>query len=195
MHDLGQHVEIPETPLKVIKITKTVAVKIPVPYPVKVKEKVPYPVHVAKPYPVPVPQIIKVPHVITVAQKNNQEGGWNGDVGEHGNFGAGASFYGQQGSHLSDGHDVNRAYEVQDNSQTYPSASDGHSLSGIDSTAGHDEASAGFSYEPQSNAYGHPYGGDNVGKLGFDTESQTYDDAINEYFKQHSSHGSGGADV
>lgn len=61
LQNLGEHVEIPETPVKVIKITKTIAVKVPVPYPVKVVEKVPYPVHVSKPYPVPVPQIIKVP--------------------------------------------------------------------------------------------------------------------------------------
>lgn len=62
LQDLGQHVEYKETPVRVIKITKTVAVKVPVPYPVKVIEKVPYPVHVAKPYPVSVPQIVRVPH-------------------------------------------------------------------------------------------------------------------------------------
>ncbi|KAJ2953591.1 hypothetical protein O0L34_g1195 [Tuta absoluta] len=61
LQDLGSHVESHDTPVKVIKITKTVAVKIPVPYPVKVIEKVPYPVHVSKPYPVPVPQIVHVP--------------------------------------------------------------------------------------------------------------------------------------
>lgn len=72
---LGQHVEIPETPIKVVKITKTVAVKIPVPYPVKVREKVPYPVHVAKPYPVPVPQIIQVPHVVQPKAHREQGGG------------------------------------------------------------------------------------------------------------------------
>lgn len=65
LQNLGQHVDIPETPVKVVKITKTIAVKIPVPYPVKVREKVPYPVHIAKPYPVPVPQIIKVPHIVS----------------------------------------------------------------------------------------------------------------------------------
>ncbi|CAF4760760.1 unnamed protein product [Pieris macdunnoughi] len=62
LHDLGEHVEIPETPVKIIKITKTVAVKIPVPYPVKVVEKVPYPVHINKPYPVPVPQLVHAPY-------------------------------------------------------------------------------------------------------------------------------------
>ncbi|KAJ0181808.1 hypothetical protein K1T71_002530 [Dendrolimus kikuchii] len=74
---LGKHVEIPETPVKIVKITKTVAVKIPVPYPVKVREKVPYPVHVAKPYPVPVPQIIHVPHVAypKAHHENEAEGG------------------------------------------------------------------------------------------------------------------------
>ncbi|XP_045764315.1 uncharacterized protein LOC123866595 isoform X2 [Maniola jurtina] len=61
LQNLGEHVEYPETPVRVIKITKTVAVKVPVPYPVKIVQKVPYPVHVNKPYPVPVPQIIKVP--------------------------------------------------------------------------------------------------------------------------------------
>ncbi|XP_022123113.2 uncharacterized protein LOC110998669 [Pieris rapae] len=62
LHNLGEHVEIPETPVKIIKITKTVAVKIPVPYPVKVVEKVPYPVHINKPYPVPVPQLVHAPY-------------------------------------------------------------------------------------------------------------------------------------
>ncbi|XP_050675933.1 uncharacterized protein LOC126972870 isoform X1 [Leptidea sinapis] len=64
LHDLGEHVHIPETPVRVIKITKTVAVKVPVPYPVKVVEKVPYPVHINRPYPIPVPHIVKVPHAI-----------------------------------------------------------------------------------------------------------------------------------
>ncbi|XP_041979032.1 uncharacterized protein LOC121733021 [Aricia agestis] len=61
LQDLGEHVDVPETPVRVIKITKTIAVKVPVPYPVKVIEKVPYPVHVNRPYPVPVPQIVRVP--------------------------------------------------------------------------------------------------------------------------------------
>ncbi|XP_045510751.1 putative uncharacterized protein DDB_G0282499 [Colias croceus] len=71
LHDLGEHVENHETPVRIIKITKTVAVKVPVPYPVKVVQKVPYPVHINRPYPVPVPQIIKVPH--DVAPKLNHE--------------------------------------------------------------------------------------------------------------------------
>ncbi|XP_068621503.1 uncharacterized protein [Battus philenor] len=73
LQELGQHVEIPETPVRVVKITKTIAVKIPVPYPVKVIEKVPYPVHVSKPYPVPVPQIVKVPQVLHPKEKSVHE--------------------------------------------------------------------------------------------------------------------------
>ncbi|CAK1549862.1 unnamed protein product [Leptosia nina] len=84
LHNLGEHVEIPETPVKVIKITKTVAVKIPVPYPVKVVEKVPYPVHVNKPYPVPVPHIVKAPYA---GLKHDHEQGLKQSGDEYQNHG------------------------------------------------------------------------------------------------------------
>ncbi|XP_061707956.1 uncharacterized protein LOC133518299 [Cydia pomonella] len=75
LQDLGQHTESHETPVKVIKITKTIAVKIPVPYPVKVIEKVPYPVHVNKPYPVHVPHVIQLPKERTVKLGPHHEQG------------------------------------------------------------------------------------------------------------------------
>ncbi|KAF5294548.1 hypothetical protein FQR65_LT10740 [Abscondita terminalis] len=55
-----------DIPPKVVKISSTVALKIPKPYPVKIPHNVPYPVHVDKPYPVPVPQLIKVPQPVPV---------------------------------------------------------------------------------------------------------------------------------
>ncbi|XP_063529583.1 uncharacterized protein LOC134740860 [Cydia strobilella] len=73
LQDLGLHTETHETPVKVIKITKTIAVKIPVPYPVKVIEKVPYPVHVNKPYPVQVPHVIQLPKERTVELRPHHE--------------------------------------------------------------------------------------------------------------------------
>lgn len=184
---LGQHVEIPETPVKVIKITKTVAVKVPVPYPVKVKEKVPYPVHVAKPYPVPVPQIIKVPHVVSVPQKDShqssQEGGWQSNNGNYGYSAPSSSYYGPQLSQSDEGH--GRAYNVQENSQSYSPSSEGHSMEG---TGSHGDSPSG-SYEQGGNSYN--FQGDDGGKATFAAESQAYDDALNDYFKKHS-YGSGG---
>ncbi|KAF5282084.1 hypothetical protein FQA39_LY00609 [Lamprigera yunnana] len=53
-------------PPKVVKISSTVALKIPKPYPVKIPHNVPYPVHVDKPYPVPVTHLVKVPHPVPV---------------------------------------------------------------------------------------------------------------------------------
>ncbi|XP_063358735.1 uncharacterized protein LOC134648182 [Cydia amplana] len=73
LQDLGEYTETHETPVKVIKITKTIAVKIPVPYPVKVIEKVPYPVHVNKPYPVQVPHVIQLPKERTVELRPHHE--------------------------------------------------------------------------------------------------------------------------
>ncbi|XP_073941714.1 uncharacterized protein [Choristoneura fumiferana] len=82
LQDLGQHVEQHETPVKVIKITKTIAVKIPVPYPVKVIEKVPYPVHVSKPYHVQVPHIVQLPAAKKVEFKTSHSGG-HSNTGGH----------------------------------------------------------------------------------------------------------------
>lgn len=45
------HAEVP--PPKTIRITKTVAIKVPVPYPVR--NDIPIPVHIPKPVPIPVP--------------------------------------------------------------------------------------------------------------------------------------------
>lgn len=63
---LGSYVGKYQLPPKEIRITKTVAVKVPVPYPVKVPHSVPYPVHIVKHVPVPVPKIIKVHEQVPV---------------------------------------------------------------------------------------------------------------------------------
>ncbi|XP_058056769.1 uncharacterized protein LOC131208136 [Anopheles bellator] len=59
--DLGYYVGQHKLPPKTIKITNTVAVKVPVPFPVAVPEPVPVPVPVSKPVPVPVPTLVAVP--------------------------------------------------------------------------------------------------------------------------------------
>ncbi|XP_028171668.1 uncharacterized protein LOC135087923 [Ostrinia nubilalis] len=173
LQDLGQHVEIPETPVKVIKITKTIAVKVPVPYPVKVREKVPYPVHVAKPYPVPVPQIIKVPHIVSPKSGHQHEGG-----------------------------DEGKAYQVQEDSWSNGEnsyAPEGHSFEGAHSRQGQNygEDSYGGSpishYDsPASSYYGHS--GNSDSNLGNDSdESKSYDQAIKEYFNKHQPSGDSGS--
>ncbi|XP_061512534.1 uncharacterized protein LOC133393096 isoform X1 [Anopheles gambiae] len=76
--DLGFYVGKHKLPPKTVKITKTVAVQVPVPFPVKVPEPVPVPVPVAKPVPVPVPTLVAVPvesTVATVASSPTDDGG------------------------------------------------------------------------------------------------------------------------
>lgn len=72
-HDLiiGKHHLPPDT----IKITKTVAVKIPYPQYIPVPHGVPYPVpvHVSKPIPVEVPKIITVKEEVPVPYPVHQE--------------------------------------------------------------------------------------------------------------------------
>ncbi|XP_012215091.2 E3 ubiquitin-protein ligase RNF12-B-like [Linepithema humile] len=63
---ISQSVHLHEVPTKVIKVIKTVAIKIPVPYPVKVPHHIPFPVPVKHPVAVPVPQIVKVPQHVPV---------------------------------------------------------------------------------------------------------------------------------
>ncbi|XP_031763704.1 uncharacterized protein LOC113517014 [Galleria mellonella] len=176
LQNLGQHVEIPETPVKVIKITKTIAVKIPVPYPVKVREKVPYPVPVAKPYPVPVPQIIKVPHIVST-KSGDEQGATDGGYG------------GFQSTHQIS--DPQNSYHVQD-IPTHESSSGGHSFgpdsqsysgynSGHGQNLGHDyssEGSSGGSYDDPSSYYGNSGNGN-------DFESKSYDSAIKDYFNKN----------
>nr|XP_012548438.1 uncharacterized protein LOC101743693 isoform X1 [Bombyx mori] len=150
LQDLGQHVEIPETPVKVIKITKTIAVKIPVPYPVKIKERVPYPVHVAKPYPVPVPQIIKVPHIVTPGNGHNSHE---------------ASEDGVQ----NNSYNVQENHEPSDGGQSYRPTSNIHSFEGSPS---YSQDAAQFSEEyagtpsgynaPTYSNYGNSGNGDNT---------------------------------
>ncbi|KAM0727349.1 hypothetical protein ACS0PU_006681 [Formica fusca] len=67
---ISQSVHLHEVPTKVIKVTKTVAIKVPVPYPVKVPHHIPFPVPVKHPVAIPVPQIVKVPqHVPVTVEK------------------------------------------------------------------------------------------------------------------------------
>ncbi|XP_058819204.1 LIM domain-containing protein A-like [Topomyia yanbarensis] len=58
--DLGTFVGRHKVPPKTVKITNTVAVKVPVPYPVKIPHPVPIPIPVNKPVPVPVTKIVLV---------------------------------------------------------------------------------------------------------------------------------------
>lgn len=86
--DLGSYVGKHKIPPKVIHITKTVAVKVPVPYPVKVPYHVPYPVEVIKPYPVPVPKYIKIKEQVPIevpvhSGHGGGGGGYSGGASEH----------------------------------------------------------------------------------------------------------------
>ncbi|GBP40320.1 hypothetical protein EVAR_86466_1 [Eumeta japonica] len=200
---LGQHVDIPETPVKVIKITKTIAVKIPVPYPVKVKEKVPYPVHVAKPYPVPVPQIIKVPHIVKVPQKSGHDGGWHGGAdegtGNSGDFGGNSpGSYTHEGNTGFGGHsgqDFSRAYQVHEQD---PASGSGQDYSGHSDS--YDGGPVSNNRVGNDDHYGEDSfpGVDNsqqpVGSSDFNLESKNYDDALKSYFNKQPSHPNSGLD-
>lgn len=178
LQDLGQHVDLPETPVKVIKITKTIAVKIPVPYPVKVIEKVPYPVHVSKPYPVSVPQIVHVPHP---GHTKSHIGHEAIDVSH-----ARLQHTGQEHSQ----------YQVQE-SPSYDTSSGGHSFGpavGDHSFQGYsnhgqsfddDHSSEGGSYDGPNSYYG--YSSDNDGHGA--AESKSYDQALKEYLQKKQSGG------
>lgn len=161
LQDLGEHIDNHETPVKLVKITKTIAVKIPVPYPVKVIQKVPYPVHVSKPYPVPVPHIVHVPHP---SQPKSLSGHEAVDVN-----------HGDQDSH----------YQVQE-SPSFNTPSGGHSFQGYSgqrqSFGGHDgdHSSEGGSYDAPNNYFGHSGDSDGYGSV----ESKSYDQAINEYLQK-----------
>lgn len=184
LQNLGEHVEIPETPVKVIKITKTIAVKVPVPYPVKVVEKVPYPVHVNKPYPVPVPQIIKVPvsHV-------------HGHGHEALDVGHGHQFQDRQ----QDGN----SYQVQEEHHDAPS-SDSYDDSGSQSFEGqgnsensygapsgdyNSQGSSGAFYGQAPQDY-HGFPADQDGHNSF--ESKNYDQAIQNYWNKINANGNVG---
>lgn len=165
LHNLGEHVEIPETPIKIIKITKTVAVKVPVPYPVKVIEKVPYPVHISKPYPVPVPHIVKVPHVESPPKLHGHEAlGSNDDT----------PYPGQ-------GH-----YQVQE-VQSPDSSSNGDSYNGGQSDYTHNFLPYNDDYSSEGNSYNAPsinnyYGNADSNDAG-SINSQSYDTAIKGYLR------------
>ncbi|XP_075992236.1 uncharacterized protein LOC142987392 [Anticarsia gemmatalis] len=186
LHDLGEQVIIPETPVKVIKITKTVAVKVPVPYPVKVIEKVPYPVHISKPYPVPVPQIVKVPHVESPERLPEHEAiGSNDDILHH--AGGLQGNYQVQELHSQDGASNKNSYEPE--VQSYNGDHSGHSQNfapyGDDYSS---EGSSGNTYEaPSQNYYG------NAGASDAESfETRSYDDAIRNYLQKINSVGGAG---
>lgn len=140
LQDLGEHLDYHETPVRVVKITKTIAVKVPVPYPVKVVEKVPYPVHVNKPYPVPVPHIVKVP-----ASHKSNYGQEAATIGYHGN-----QFHGSQHDSNSyqvqeDPHDISTTGELYDsNIQSYGGGNNGYNYGASDG-----EQNLGGSYYAQ----------------------------------------------
>lgn len=176
LQELGQHVDIPETPVKVVKITKTIAVKIPVPYPVKVIEKVPYPVHVSKPYPVPVPHIVHVPHPKHVV-------GHEAIGASHGSL--------QHGGHEDYQVQESPSYDTSSGGHSFGPAAGGHSFQG-NSQHGHsfgasddDHSYEGGSYDAPNSYYG--YSGDNGGHDS--AESKSYDQALNEYLQKQKSGG------
>ncbi|CAG5021843.1 unnamed protein product [Parnassius apollo] len=180
LQELGQHVEYPETPVKVVKITKTIAVKVPVPYPVKVIQKVPYPVHVSKPYPVPVTQIVKVPHIVNVGSK---------DKGGHEALNV--------PSYQSNQQFGSNSYQVQENPSPeighgYNLISDHQSYGGsFGNSAGEEYSSDGSSegsYGTSLNGY-HGYPGNHDGANSF--ESNSYDEAIQNYLEKHGSNNAG----
>ncbi|XP_053599821.1 uncharacterized protein LOC128669195 [Plodia interpunctella] len=177
LENLGQHVEIPETPVKVIKITKTIAVKVPVPYPVKVREKVPYPVPISKPYPVPVPQIIKVPHLVHTKSDQTEHDSGNTDSG-YGGF---------QGSHQLGG-GIQNSYQVQEEPghDYVPFAPRTHPFKGY--STGNEQNFHDSSEGSNGNSYGdapfnyNGYSGNNGDES---SESKSYDNAIKDYLEKH----------
>lgn len=172
--------EIPETPVKVIKITKTIAVKVPVPYPVKVREKVPYPVPISKPYPVPVPQIIKVPHIVTTKSDGheNADAGYGSFPGTHQLGGQGNDYQVQE--HVP--HDSPPAVHFGSPSQSFNGYNSGHEQNLNDDAS---EESHGNSYGGPSSYYG--YNGNNDGHES--AESKSYDLAIKDYLSKHQPNG------
>lgn len=80
--ELGTYVGKHTLPPKIIRIVKTVAVKVPVPYPVKVPYPVRVPVHVPQPYPVHVQKLVKVHEPYPVHTDSKSFG--SSDLGQHG---------------------------------------------------------------------------------------------------------------
>ncbi|CAD0196197.1 unnamed protein product [Chrysodeixis includens] len=181
LQDLGQHVDVHETPVRVVKITKTVAVKIPVPYPVKVIEKVPYPVHINKPYPVQVPQIVKIPHVKSPPKLHEHEalGGQDGSLKIH---------------RASGQHDEYQVQEIQSDTpvhgdsyepevQSFNGYDGGHSQGAGPYNDYSSEGSSGNSYQGPTHGYYGSAGGD-------DADTKSYDEAIQDYLHKINAGGS-----
>lgn len=174
LQDLGQHLEIPETPIKVIKITKTIAVKVPVPYPVKVIQKVPYPVHISKPYPVPVPQIVHVP-------APTHKHGADDHSSNHGNTHGGDSYQVQERQPHESADEEHSFGPAQEHS--YSGGNSGHNLN-IESIAEEypsQGSHGGSSYDVPSHSY---YGNTGNNEGSDSLESQNYDQAIQSYLQK-----------
>lgn len=172
LEDLGQHVEIPETPVKVIKITKTIAIKVPVPYPVKVIQKVPYPVHISKPYPVHVPQIVHVP------APTHKYGGHD-HTSNQGNEQAGL-YQVQEGSHEPDG------YSGPAQEQSYDGGNSGHNQNTESLAEEYPSQGSygGSSYDaPSHSYYGNSGNQDHEGSSN-SLDSKNYDQAIQDYLNK-----------
>lgn len=172
LQDLGQHVDHHETPVKVIKITKTIAVKIPVPYPVKIIQKVPYPVHIVKPYPVSVPHIVKVPQPV---HKHAHEGG---DSGLEGHQDGGQSYHVQE-TPSHDSGNGNSFLPIQEDS--YNGGGQGHNVESFAEQYPSNEGSHGSSYDAPS----HSYYGSSGSPDGESFESKSYDQAIQAYLSKN----------
>ncbi|XP_049866026.1 uncharacterized protein LOC126366815 [Pectinophora gossypiella] len=183
---LDTHVDIPEPPVKVVKITKTVAVKIPVPYPVKVIEKVPYPVHVSKPYPVPVPQIVHVPQPAHPPAKQQHHQQHEALDAPHGGFQQHGQQEGSYNVQEDDSHEnapQGHSFEPQEH-QSFGGNSD-HNLHFGASDDGH-SGSFGSSYDAPNNYYG--YAGDNGDNGSYETKNRHH--VVQQYpFKKLSSSG------
>ncbi|CAH2104706.1 unnamed protein product [Euphydryas editha] len=170
LQDLGEHVNYHETPVRVVKITKTIAVKIPVPYPVKVVEKVPYPVHVNKPYPVPVPHIVKVP----VSHESNY-GQEAVDIG-HGNQLQNRQYGGNSYQVQEAPHDISAAGKTYDDSniQSYGGGNNENNYG----FSGEEHNLGGSYYAPPSQDI-HGLSDDQDNSF----ESKSYDQAVENYLK------------
>ena len=136
-YDLGTFVGKHQIPPKVIRIVKTVAVKVPVPYPVRVPHTIPYPVHVPKPYPVHVPKIVhvekQVPVHIPSPTTYNHEGS-----------------YSEQKSHYSSPVFDISAYHPS-NSQYLQSGNVGYSAGHSSTDGGYGNGDASQYYKSQDN--------------------------------------------
>ncbi|XP_055713139.1 keratin, type I cytoskeletal 9-like [Phlebotomus papatasi] len=135
LEHLGTYVGKQHSPPKIIRITKTVAVKVPVP--VHIPKFIKYPV----PFPVHVPKIIKVKEHFPFSDKESHGG--------HENFGA--QLGSGEGGHFEGGHALGGSAQ----------GGQEHQLSGGDASGHGGEASGSYQHEEFSHSgYGNGLGGD-----------------------------------